>query len=303
MNAIVGYTGFVGSNLYSPDRFQAAYNSKNIESAYDTKPDLLVYAGIRAEKYLANNEPEKDLKNIEQAEKNIERINPQRLILISTIDVFKTPVGVDETTEIDTKGLHPYGYNRYLLEQWVRDRYPDALIVRLPGLFGKNLKKNFIFDYINVIPSMLKAEKFVELSERDSRLKKYYTDQGNGFWKAIIPDNEKETVKGIFANLGFSALNFTDSRSKFQFYNLGHLWDDLQIAMKNDLRLLHLATEPVKISELYQYLTGKEFVNELRNSPANYDFRTYHCRCFAAESCYLYSKEAVMQEIKEFVES
>ena len=173
MNAIVGYTGFVGSNLYSPERFQAAYHSKNIEAASGTKPDLLVYSGVRAEKYLANNEPEKDLRNIEQARMNIESINPRRLILISTIDVFKTPVGVDEKTEIDLEGLQPYGYHRYLLEQWVREHYPDALIVRLPGLFGKNLKKNFIYDFINRIPSMLKAEKYDELVRSD---KDFYPD-------------------------------------------------------------------------------------------------------------------------------
>ncbi|MBO5535496.1 MAG: NAD(P)-dependent oxidoreductase, partial [Clostridia bacterium] len=136
MNAIVGYTGFVGSNLYSPERFQAAYNSKNIEEAYGTQPDLLVYSGVRAEKYLANHDPEKDLRNIEQAKSYIRRIHPGKLVLISTIDVFKTPVNVDETASIETEGLHPYGYNRYLLEQWVRTNYPDALIVRLPGLFG-----------------------------------------------------------------------------------------------------------------------------------------------------------------------
>ena len=49
MNAIVGYTGFVGSNLYTPERFRAAYNTKNIETAFGTGPDLLVYAGVRAE--------------------------------------------------------------------------------------------------------------------------------------------------------------------------------------------------------------------------------------------------------------
>ena len=61
MNAIVGYTGFVGSNLYTPERFGAAWNSRNIAEAYGTEPDLLVYAGVRAEKFLANRDPEKDL--------------------------------------------------------------------------------------------------------------------------------------------------------------------------------------------------------------------------------------------------
>ncbi len=301
MNAIVGYTGFVGSNLYTPERFQAAYNSKNIEEAYGTKPDLLFYSGVRAEKFLANSDPEKDKENIEHAKTNIINIHPKKLVLISTIDVFRTPIKVDETSPIETENLHPYGANRYLLEQWVRTHYPDALIVRLPGLFGKNLKKNFIYDYIHVIPPMLKEEKYKELANKEPRLKEYYIDQNNGFRKAVIPETEQNTVKEIFTSLNFSALNFTDSRSTFQFYNLNRLWDDLQIALKNDLRLLHLATEPIKVSDLYRLLTGKEFRNELPGKPAEYDYRTCHAGLFGKEGSYLCTKDEVMQEIKEFV--
>ncbi len=301
MNAIVGFTGFVGSNLYTPDRFQAAYNSKNIGEAWGTEPDLLVYAGVRAEKYLANHDPEKDLENIRQAERNIERIRPCRLVLISTVDVLKHPAGADETSEIDTEGLHPYGLHRYFLEQWVREYRPDALVVRLPGLFGKNLKKNFIYDLIHVIPSMLKAEKFAELAEREPRLAAYYPAEENGFRRAVIPDGEQETVKGIFEGLGFSALNFTDSRSRFQFYPLSRLWEDLQTAAEHSLRLLHLATEPVTAGELYRSLTGKEFVNELAAEPACYDFRTCHAGLFGGDMGYLCGKEEIIREIREFV--
>ncbi len=301
MNAIVGYTGFVGSNLYTPERFQAAYNTKNIGEAWGTAPDLLVYAGVRAEKYLANNDPEKDLENIRQAEENIRKINPRKLVLISTIDVLKNPVGADENTEIDTEGLQPYGYNRYLLERRVREMIPEALILRLPGLYGKNLKKNFIYDFIHVIPSMLKEEKYAELCRKDPRLERYYADQGNGFRKACIPEEDREGVKRIFAGLGFSALNFTDSRSRFQFYPLSRLWEDLQTALNHDLRLLHLATEPVGTDQLYTYLTGKSFVNEISKSPANYDFRTAHAALFGGEGDYICSRDAVMKDIKEFV--
>ena len=145
--ALVGYTGFVGSNICAGEKFEGLYNSKNIGEAYGTNPDLLVYAGLRAEKYLANHEPDKDLELIRQAEENILKINPKKLVLISTVDVLKNPAGADENTEIDTEGLNAYGANRYVLEQFVRKQYPEALIIRLPGLFGKNIKKNFISEY------------------------------------------------------------------------------------------------------------------------------------------------------------
>ena len=57
--AIVGYTGFVGSNICVTTKFDAYYNSKNIEEAFGTNPDLLVYSGVRAEMFLANKFPEK----------------------------------------------------------------------------------------------------------------------------------------------------------------------------------------------------------------------------------------------------
>ena len=299
--ALVGYTGFVGSNIYAASSFDGAYNSKNIDQAFGTNPDLLIYAGLRAEKYLANNDPEKDMELIREAEDNISKINPQKLVLISTIDVFKTPEGVDENSRVDTENLHAYGYNRYQLELWVREKYPDALIIRLPGLFGKNIKKNFIYDYINVIPFMLKESKFKELSERDSELNSFYRLQENGFYKVEVSQQDKELLKDKFRKLGFSALNFTDSRNTYQFYNLGRLWNDIQTALQQGITLWHPATEPVSASEIYQYLTGEEFKNELSGAPVMYDCRTVYIDIFGGTGGYICSKEEVLNEVRSFV--
>lgn len=300
--ALVGNTGFVGSNIYAAGKIDAAYNSKNIEDAYGTCPELLIYAGLRAEKYLANNAPEKDMELIRQAEENISKINPKKLVLISTIDVFKVPKNVDEDSVIDTENLHPYGYNRYQLELWVRENYPDALIIRLPGLFGKNIKKNFIYDYINVIPFMLKEAKFDELAAKDPELKKYYQLLDNGFYKVKVSDNEKEGLKDRFRVLGFSALNFTDSRSIYQFYNLGRLWDDIQTALKAGITLWHPATEPVSAGEVYEYLTGEKFENELGGVPADYDYRTIYAEQFGGRNKYIENKKEILEQIKRFIE-
>ena len=89
MKILVGSTGFVGSNIYQLGEFDKGYNSKNIREAYGTKPELLVYSGLPAEKFLANSNPDKDMELIREAEKNIESIAPKKIILISTIDVFK----------------------------------------------------------------------------------------------------------------------------------------------------------------------------------------------------------------------
>lgn len=304
MKALAGYTGFVGSNLYAAGQFDAVYNSKNIRQAYGTNPDLLVYAALPAEKYLANRAAAKDMERIVQAEKNLAGINPKQLVLISTIDVFQVPRNVDETSAVDVQGLCAYGYNRYQLELWVREHYPDALIIRLPGLFGKNIKKNFIYDFINVVPSMLKQEKMEELAVMDAEIKDCYVLLENGFYQLdSINEDRKEWLKDRFRRTGFTALHFTDSRSIFQFYNLKRLWNDMQTALNAGIRLWHPAAEPVSAAEIYRYLTGETFVNILEGEPPAYDYKTVYDALFGGCHGYVCDKNIVLKELKEFVET
>lgn len=299
---LVGYTGFVGSNLAAAHTFTEQYNSKNITQAYDTRPDLLVYAGVRAEKFLANRAPEQDLETVRGAFENIQNIRPKRLVLISTIDVYGTPVGVDEDAPIETEGLQAYGANRYQLEQWVREEYPQALILRLPGLYGKNIKKNFIYDFIHVIPAMLKEEKYRELEAADGGLSPFYERQDNGFYKCRPLTREEEIfLQNYFRKIGFTALNFTDSRSVFQFYPLSLLWGHLKQALEQDLRLLNLATEPIGAEELYERLTGERFVNHTAQTPAFYDYRSRYAEEFGGTGGYLLGKEFLLKDLGRFV--
>lgn len=300
---LVGYTGFVGSNLAEQYKFEGLYNSENIKEAYDKNPELLVYSGVPAQKFLANKDPDKDLEVIKGAIENIKRINPQRLVLISTIDVYKDTNNVTESTEIIPEDLQAYGRNRFYLEQWVKDNYDNYLIVHLPGLYGKNIKKNFIYDLIHIVPSMLKEEKFKELIEKDDKIKNYYEKLDNGFYKCIeLSKEDKEQLKEYFNKIGFSALNFTDSRGKYQFYNLAYLWEHIQKALENNIRILNLATEPVSIGELYKYIKGKEFVNEITSNIPNYNFKTQYCEIYNGKDGYIFSKQYILDDIKKFVE-
>lgn len=303
MKIIVGHTGFVGSNLAENVSFDYCFNSKNIQDSFGLNPDVLVYSGVRAEKFLANKEPEKDFQIILEAIDNIKKINPKKVVLISTVDVYPNPVSVDENTEIDLENVQPYGKNRLYLENWVASNFNDYVIVRLPGLFGKNIKKNFIFDLISVIPAMLNEVKYQELAS-NNWIAKNYTLQENGFYKLnTISASERKILKQQFLDLGFSALNFTDSRGSFQFYNLKNLWNDIQIAQKNGVKKLNLATEPIVVNEIYKAIYGKDFVNELNNPVPNYDFYTIHGQLFHKEGNYISSKQEVLQEIVLFIKS
>lgn len=300
MKALVGYTGFVGSNLALSTSFDARYNSKNITQGYGSKPELLLYAGVPAAKYLANKAPEEDLAVIRQAEENIAQIAPQKLVLISTIDVFPQSVGVDENT-IPAEHREAYGKNRRELELWTREHYPDALIVRLPALFGQNLKKNFIYDILHPIPFRLTDKLYEKFSQQEPELTDCYSSLENGFFqRREMSKAEESKVRQIFDRLGFSALNFTDSRSRYQFYPLSRLWQDIETALENNLRVFHPATEPVTAGEIYEKLTGQKFVNELGKKPANYDYRTCYGEMFGGRDGYIMKKNDIVNEIRGF---
>ncbi|MCQ2513141.1 MAG: sugar nucleotide-binding protein [Lachnospiraceae bacterium] len=305
MKSLVGYTGFVGGNICAAGSFEGLYNSKNIEEAFGTNPELLIYAGITAEKFLANKFPEQDLEIIQNAEKNILKINPERLVLISTIDVYEDSFHANE--DMPALGQGVYGQHRSLLERWVKENIKNHLIVRLPALFGKGIKKNFIYDYIKFIPALLNEEKFAQLSEKQPELKNYYSLNDKGFYACKeLEEEERKALKNIFKDLGFSALNFTDSRAVYQFYNLANLYSDIQKALEKNIKVWNITTEPLRSSDVYQYLTGETFKNEIADQPVVYDARTRYFKelgGFAAEDGnggYLYRKEEILKEIKEF---
>ncbi|MDD0983279.1 pyridine nucleotide transhydrogenase [Pseudomonas shahriarae] len=149
LNSLIGYSGYIGGTLLKQKNFTSLYRSTNIGDIDNQKFDTVVCAGAPAQKWIANREPEADLQKIENLIAHLKTIHCKTFILISTVDVFKNPIGVDEYTSVNESGLHAYGLHRRLLETFVEDHFPNYLIVRLPGLVGPGLRKNVIFDFLN----------------------------------------------------------------------------------------------------------------------------------------------------------
>ncbi len=300
--ALVGYTGFVGSNLKESYQFTDLYNSRNIEVAYGTEPDLLVYAGLSAAMFKANANPEADFEYILQAIKNIKEIKPKQIVLISSVAVYDRTFDVDEIHVIDEGQLLPYGKNRLHLEKWVSDNCENSLIVRLPALYGINLKKNFIYDYINVIPAMLNKKKYQELVGESELIVPAYKVADDKFYYLTAVGDEKKKVYEYFSTASFNAISFTDSRSIYQFYNLGRLWSDIEIALKYNIRLINIVTEPVRVAEVYKVLSENDFVNELTKPPYNYNIKSIHAELFGGRDGYLIDKGKELADLKQYVE-
>ncbi len=148
-NALIGFSGFVGSTLLKQASFESLFRSTNISNIEGQSFDTVVCAGAPAQKWIANRKPDEDRKKIDGLIAHLKTIQCKTFVLISTVDVFKSPIGVDENTPVDEAGLQAYGLHRRLLEKFVESHFTNHLIVRLPGLVGPGLRKNVIFDFLN----------------------------------------------------------------------------------------------------------------------------------------------------------
>lgn len=148
-NALIGYSGFVGSTLTRQTTFDALYRSTNIDRVDAGSFEMVVCAAAPAQKWLANRDPVDDRQKIASLISRLETIKCGNFVLISTVDVFGNPIGVHENSPVDETGLHAYGLHRRLLEKFVQSHFSNHLIVRLPGLVGPGLRKNVIFDFLN----------------------------------------------------------------------------------------------------------------------------------------------------------
>ena len=272
---LVGSTGFVGGNLAAKGNFTKQYHSTDVQLGFGQDNDLVVYAGVPAAMFLANADPEADLAVMRAARENIRRLNPRTLVLISSICVYADSRGKTEQDIPEPDGLPAYGSNRLQLERWVREDRPDALIVRLPALYGLGLKKNFLYDLHTITPAMLRPAKYEELAAKSELVRDGYSDAGNGFYKLNGRVDAEE---------------------------LRRLWDDIHAALAAGLTTLNLTTPPVSAAEVYTAVTGKTgFENHLAAQPFDYDLRSSHARLLGGADGYLCSKEQELADIAQFM--
>ena len=147
--ALIGYTGFVGSNLKKQHCFTDFFNSKNFNNMKEQHYNLVVCAGVSAKKWIANKEPEKDKTHIKKLENVLKTIQADHFILISTIDVYPVKKGANEDYEYNKVTNDFYGTHRLALENFCLENFTNCTIIRLPALFGEGLKKNVIYDLLN----------------------------------------------------------------------------------------------------------------------------------------------------------
>jgi nucleoside-diphosphate-sugar epimerase len=247
LQALIGYTGFVGQNLTEQRDFDGLFNRQNLMDLPGTIWDRLVICGLPAEKWRANQDPDADLANMRRLQQALDGVRARQVILISTVDVYPQPLDVDEATAIDIGAQAPYGRHRHAFERWAGSRFGDCRILRLPGLFGPGLKKNVLFD--------------------------------------LLHDHQIELI---------------DGNSRFQWYPVRRLAEDIDRLVACNLQVVNAGTAPVRTADLvrafFPWHVGRIRMNEESAAPS-YRMRSRHSAAFGGEGGFWMTQAAVKAAI------
>lgn len=311
-NGLIGHTGFVGSALLRQARFAACFNSANIAAIDGQAFGTLVCAAAPGSMLEANRAPDRDAAQIDALIARLATVRAERFVLISSIAVLADFAGGDDEGTGAFQQELAYGRHRRALEAFVERHFASSLIVRLPALFGHGLRKNFLFDLMNPVPSLLtEAKRDALIGGLDPALAAwvealYAPDAVTGLLKldraALNADRRRATLEDAADALGASATQFHHPQTTYQYYPIDRLWQDIGIALEAGLSHLHLVAEPLTAAAIHQRLIGRP----MPQTPARLhreDMRTRHAALWGAEGPYQFSAAATLNRLADFFAS
>jgi len=309
---LIGHTGFVGSALLRQTRFASCYNSANIADIAGQAFGTLVCAAAPGSMLEANRAPERDKAAIDALIARLEQVKAERFVLISSIAVLADFAGGDDEGTLRFQQELAYGRHRRALEAFVEDRFPGSLVVRLPALFGAGLRKNFLFDLMNPVPSMLAEARHAALRTALGgdlaawRAELYAPDDATGLVKldraALNADPRRAALEAALDAMGATATQFHHRETTYQYYDTSRLWQDIGIALAAGLTHLHLAPEPLQAAAIHHRLTGRP----MPETPARLhreDMRTRHAVLWGASGPYQFAAADTLERLAAFFAS
>lgn len=306
MDALIGYTGFVGGHLSQQHRFDAAFNSRTIDEAAGQGFDTVVCAAAPGSMFEANKLPDQDRAKIDALIAQLSRISCTRFVLISSIAVLADFAGQDDETTTAFQETLAYGRHRRALEAFCAEHFEDCLILRLPALFGAGLRKNFIFDLLNPMPTLLTAEKIAGFKDGVPAAlaalidQLYAPDPVTGLMKidrgALSAAPQRAALEQAATDLSLTATQFHNPETTYQYYNMTRLWSDIEVARAAGLKVLHCATEPQTAARIHQRLLGRP-MPETGARLHHEDMRTAHADLWSRSGPYLAEADQVLEDL------
>lgn len=307
--AILGATGFVGSTLQRALPGAQGFNSRTVSQAHGRRFDRLFCAAAPGSMFEANRDAERDAARIEGLIHSLRQIQADQFILISTIAVLERFDGGDTEADSRYQQETPYGVHRRRLELACQEHFPRCLVVRLPALFGTGLAKNFLFDLLNPLPTLLTPDSFERLQTglpaalQPGLAAVYAPDERLGLWVvnrgALASLAERAALEAEAEALGVNAIRFHSRETTYQFYELALLGADLERALAAGLALLHLAPAPLRTTEIFTALVGGEMPATSARVHRE-DMRTQHAGLWGMEGHYNRTADAVLAALGRF---
>ena len=316
MNALLGNRGLVGRNLRQQHQFLHQFNTSNMPQYYDGSYSTVVCSAAPASMLMASRNPISDGESIDQLIEQLSRLKCRNFVLISTIAVLAGDRDCNNEGVVDFEKQEVYASNRRRLEIYCSERFDTCLVVRLPALFGLGLKKNFIFDILNPVPSFLTmalcdsirdmlpshlTSMFFGALEWVDSISMYKLDRHK-----VDTSPHKSELENCLVSNGLSALSFTNPESVFQFYNLSRLWADIEVGLAAGLQLLHISPAPLRANDIYHSVTNKEMPSSERRihgEKYTQDMQTCHGQLWGSHNSYIIQEEEAMDEIVKFYSS
>ena len=310
-SCLIGYTGTVGKHLRDKHNFNYLYNSKNIKKIINKKFKIVICSAAPGSMILANQKPKQDLNNIKKIIQSLKTIKADKFVLISTIQVFSNldSKNNDEICKNFNNEI-AYGKNRRFLEKFCEKNFEKLLIIRLPSIFGKHIKKNFIFDIINPLPSFFNIEKFKFINKKiptqiklffnfiyKKKDRKYFLDR-----KLLNKSKEKNENKKLvkfFEKNNFVSTSLTNPKSKFQYYNLENLFNDIKSGIKLKKKYLNISTEPIYAKDIFRHLTKQRMKSNESNIYRS-NMVSKYSTFWKKKKNYLYKKEEILSDLIKF---
>lgn len=306
---LIGHTGFVGSALLRQTGFDDCYNSASIAAIEGERFGTLVCAAAPGSMVEANRAPERDAAAIESLIARLDRVEAERFVLISSIAVLADFAGGDDEGSEAFQQELAYGRHRRRLEAFVEERFSGHLVVRLPALFGAGLRKNFLFDLMNPVPSLLaEAKRDAAAEALGAELGAWFAglyapDAATGLLKldrpALDADPRRPALEAALDAMGATATQFHHRETTYQYYAIDRLWQDIGIALSAGLTHLHLAPEPLGAATIHARLTGRPMPDTAARLHRE-DMRTRHAALWGAQGPYQFDAAATLDSLAAF---
>ncbi len=240
-NALIGYTGFIGSNLLNFKKKFHKYNSKNINKIKNKQYDLVICAGTSSKIWLAKKKPRLDFNRIKYLINCLKKINAKKFVLISTCEVYGSSKNQKENSSIFSNKNYHYGYNRLMLENFVKKNFNKSFILRLPIVYGKNFYKNCIFDLI--------YKNNIEKLNGNDRIQIYNVS------------NLKKHINFVLKN-NISVLNISSKPIMLSW--IAKYFFNVNLGKKKIFRNMKMKTIYRKLNDNY-FLSKKQCIEDLKN--------------------------------------